>query len=80
MRFVRARYTASLQAENPRPDGDGEAGAEKAAIGQFVAARQPTGRFIDPENVAEADPVSVWPRGGDITGAALPIDGGWMAG
>jgi 3-hydroxybutyrate dehydrogenase len=50
-----------------------------AAIQQFVAARQPTGRFIDPENVAALILFLCGPAGRDITGAALPIDGGWMA-
>ncbi len=51
----------------------------EAAIKQFVAARQPTGRFIEPENVAELISFLCGPAGRDITGAALPIDGGWMA-
>ncbi len=50
-----------------------------AAVKQFVAARQPTGRFIDPENVADLIVFLCGPAGRDITGAALPIDGGWMA-
>jgi 3-hydroxybutyrate dehydrogenase len=51
----------------------------ETAIHQFVAARQPTGRFIDPENVAELILFLCGPAGRDITGAGLPIDGGWMA-
>ena len=50
-----------------------------AAIKQFAATRQPTGRFIDPENVADLILFLCGPAGHDITGAALPIDGGWMA-
>lgn len=53
--------------------------AREAAIQRFVAARQPTGRFVDPENVAELILFLCGPAGRDITGAALPIDGGWMA-
>lgn len=52
----------------------------EAAIRKFVAARQPTGRFIEPDNVAELILFLCGPAGRDITGAALPIDGGWMAG
>lgn len=50
-----------------------------AAIRTFVASRQPSGRFIDPENVTELILFLCGPAGRDITGAALPIDGGWMA-
>jgi 3-hydroxybutyrate dehydrogenase len=51
----------------------------EAAIKQFAASRQPTGRFIDPENVADLILFLCGPAGRDITGATLPIDGGWMA-
>jgi 3-hydroxybutyrate dehydrogenase len=51
----------------------------ETAIRQFVASRQPTGRFIDPENVAALILFLCGPAGRDITGAALPVDGGWMA-
>jgi 3-hydroxybutyrate dehydrogenase len=50
-----------------------------AAITRFAASRQPSGRFIAPENVAELILFLCGPTGRDITGAALPIDGGWMA-
>ena len=51
----------------------------EAAIKQFVAARQPTGRFIEPANIADLILFLCGPAGRDITGAALPVDGGWMA-
>lgn len=51
-----------------------------AAIRRFVASRQPSGRFIDPDNIAELILFLCGPAGRDITGAALPIDGGWLAG
>jgi len=51
-----------------------------AAIRRFVASRQPSGRFIDPENIAALILFLCGPAGRDITGAALPIDGGWLAG
>ena len=50
-----------------------------AAIRRFVASRQPSGRFIDPENIAALILFLCGPAGRDITRAALPIDGGWMA-
>jgi len=51
----------------------------EVAIRQFAAARQPTGRFINPEHIAELILFLCGPAGRDITGAALPIDGGWTA-
>ena len=52
----------------------------ETAIRQFVATRQPSGRFIDPENVAALILFLCGPAGRDITGSVMPIDGGWMAG
>ena len=46
---------------------------------QFLAGKQPTGRFIDAGNVAALMVFLCGPSGGDITGAALPIDGGWSS-
>ena len=51
----------------------------ETTIQKFAASRQPTGRFINPENVAELILFLCGPAARDITGAALPIDGGWMA-
>ena len=45
---------------------------------KFLSSRQPTGRFISPDGVA-ALMVFLCTDGGDITGAALPVDGGWSA-
>jgi 3-hydroxybutyrate dehydrogenase len=44
---------------------------------RFLAGRQPTGRFIAPSGVAGLMLFLCGPDSADITGAALPIDGGW---
>jgi 3-hydroxybutyrate dehydrogenase len=45
----------------------------------FLASRQPSGKFVAPERVAALVALLCGPAGGDITGAAIPIDGGWSA-
>ena len=47
---------------------------------RFMAGKQPTGRLIAPERVAELIVFLCGPDGADITGAVLPVDGGWSAG
>ena len=49
------------------------------AVRQFLAQRQPAGRFVAAESVAAMIAFLCGPGGRDITGAALPIDGGWIA-
>jgi 3-hydroxybutyrate dehydrogenase len=44
---------------------------------RFLADKQPTGRFINAASIAALMVFLCGPSGGDITGAALPIDGGW---
>jgi 3-hydroxybutyrate dehydrogenase len=44
---------------------------------QFLATKQPGGRFITAEDVAAMMLFLCGPESRDITGAALPIDGGW---
>ena len=46
---------------------------------RFFAAKQPTGRFIPAEQVASLMVFLCGPDAADITGAALPVDGGWSA-
>lgn len=65
---------ARLEAERAR-SGLSRAEAERA----FLATRQPSGRFIAPERVAGVVAMLCGPDGADITGAAIPIDGGWSA-
>src|SRR5689334_17450392 len=45
----------------------------------YLAARQPSGRFIAMESVGAMVVFLASPAGQDITGATLPIDGGWAA-
>jgi 3-hydroxybutyrate dehydrogenase len=44
---------------------------------QFFAGKQPTGRFISAGGVAGLMVFLCGPDAADITGAALPVDGGW---
>jgi len=46
---------------------------------QLLAGKQPTGRLISPDGVAALIVFLCGPDSGDITGATLPIDGGWSA-
>jgi 3-hydroxybutyrate dehydrogenase len=43
----------------------------------LLAGKQPTGRLIGPDRVAALMVFLCRPESGDITGAVLPIDGGW---
>jgi len=45
----------------------------------FLASRQPSGRFVSMESAAALVAFLCGPDARDITGAALPIDGGWSA-
>jgi 3-hydroxybutyrate dehydrogenase len=45
----------------------------------LLAGKQPTGRLISPDGVAELIALLCSPESRDITGAAIPIDGGWSA-
>lgn len=51
----------------------------QAAERAFLASRQPSRRFVMPERVAGLVALLCGPGGADITGAAIPIDGGWSA-
>jgi 3-hydroxybutyrate dehydrogenase len=44
---------------------------------RFLSGKQPTGRFITADSVAALMVFLCGPASRDITGAALPIDGGW---
>ncbi len=45
----------------------------------FLAGKQPIGRFVDADHVADLLVFLCGPAGRDITGAVLPIEGGWLA-
>ena len=53
--------------------------SEDAATQQYLAGRRPAGRFVGPESVAALIAFLCGPGGRDITGAVLPVDGGWTA-
>ena len=50
-----------------------------AAERVLLAGKQPTGRLIAPDGVAALIVSLCSPESRDITGAAIPIDGGWSA-
>ena len=58
---------------------DSEGLARDAAMEKFMAGRQPSGRFVAMESVAAMAAFLCGPGAADITGAALPVDGGWSA-
>jgi 3-hydroxybutyrate dehydrogenase len=49
------------------------------ATRRFLEGKQPTHRFIDPAHVARLLVFLCSPAGDDITGAVLPVEGGWLA-
>jgi 3-hydroxybutyrate dehydrogenase len=53
--------------------------SENAATQQYLAGRRPAGRFVAAESVAGLIAFLCGPGGCDITGAVLPVDGGWTA-
>lgn len=50
------------------------------AVRSFMASRQPSGRFVAMDGVASLAAFLCGSAGRDITGTAIPIDGGWSAG
>jgi len=49
------------------------------ATRKFLAGKQPIGRFIESGHVSELLSFLCGEAGRDITGAVLPVDGGWLA-
>lgn len=54
--------------------------SREAAVRRFLAGKQPSGRFVAADGVASMVVFLCSEAGRDITGAALPVDGGWLAG
>jgi 3-hydroxybutyrate dehydrogenase len=52
---------------------------EDEATRRYLSGRRPAGRFVAPESVAGLIAFLCGPAGRDITGAVLPVDGGWTA-
>ncbi len=46
---------------------------------EFLAGKQPTRRFVRAEHVADLVAFLCGPSAGDVTGAMIPMDGGWLA-
>ena len=73
--------------EIPTPNIEDRLEVERAKSGQsreeaervFLATRQPSGKFVAPDRVAALVALLCGPSGADITGSAMPIDGGWSA-
>ena len=55
----------------------GEGRSIDEATRDYLAARQPTGRFVAMERVGAMVAFLCSAAAQDITGASLPIDGGW---
>jgi 3-hydroxybutyrate dehydrogenase len=49
------------------------------AESRFLQGKQPSGHFIAAESVVAAIVFLCGPAGADITGALLPVEGGWLA-
>jgi 3-hydroxybutyrate dehydrogenase len=67
---IEARIEAIAKSENMS--------AEEAAR-SYLSGRQPSGRFVSMQNVGAMIVFLCSGAASDITGAALPIDGGWSA-
>jgi len=53
--------------------------SEEEAVRRFLTGKQPSGRFNQAEHVGELITFLCGEAGTDITGAMLPVDGGWLA-
>ncbi|WP_424134362.1 SDR family NAD(P)-dependent oxidoreductase [Roseomonas chloroacetimidivorans] len=53
--------------------------SHEAASAAVLQGKQPTGRFVEAEAVADMVGFLCGPSGRDVTGAVLPMDGGWSA-
>lgn len=53
--------------------------AIETRLAAFMASRQPSKRFVAMDNVAALVAFLCGTGGRDVTGAAIPIDGGWSA-
>jgi len=57
----------------------GEGLSREDAEKKFLAGKQPSGRFIDPQTIADVMLMLCGPAGIDMNGAILPVEGGWLA-
>ena len=57
-----------------------QGGLDRAAATQrFMVGKNPTQRFVDPAHVGELLVFLCGAAAQDITGAVLPMEGGWLA-
>jgi len=62
-----------------RKSAENEGISEAQATRKYLAGRRPAGRFVALESVAATVVFLCGPGGRDTNGAALPVDGGWLA-
>jgi 3-hydroxybutyrate dehydrogenase len=53
--------------------------SEEVALTDYLLERQPTKKWVEVEEIAEAAAYLVGPNSGSINGSALSVDGGWVA-
>jgi 3-hydroxybutyrate dehydrogenase len=53
--------------------------SEEAALTDYLLERQPTKKWVEVEEIAEAALYLAGPNSGSINGSALSVDGGWVA-
>jgi 3-hydroxybutyrate dehydrogenase len=46
---------------------------------EYASERNPMGRFVEADSVGATIAFLCGPAGADITGTAIPVDGGWLA-
>lgn len=73
---IHTPYSEAKIADLMQTEGLDRAAAER----KFLEVRQPTGRFIAAEGVADLVVFLCGPNARDITGSTMPIDAGWTAG
>ena len=49
------------------------------AVRAFLAGKQPTGKLVEASHVADLVVFLCGPAGSQITGAMMPMEGGWLA-
>jgi 3-hydroxybutyrate dehydrogenase len=53
--------------------------SEEAALTDYLLDRQPTKKWVEVEEIAEAALFLAGPNSGSVNGSALSVDGGWTA-
>ena len=58
---------------------DGHGGERAAGVTALLAVKQPTRRFTQPSKISSLVRMLASPAFHNLTGAAIPLDGGWTA-